>query len=483
MNAFTSALKDKVTESRTLNGSLTYSTSLSSNVDLFFLGSALRGQSESRITDLFAKAMAEDSKIAMANLWYIRDIRGGQGERQQARNIVKYLATNYADLITVEFINKLVNYGRYDDILILLDTHKELVIEYIRDQLSNENSLLAKWLPSENTSSVKTKIFAKIIRQGLGITSQEYRKILSQLRAKQHLVETALTNKDYDSIQYDHLPSKAGLKYRKAFLSKDTERYKEFLTAVNSGEKKINTGTLTPVDIVNKYFAKGMSCDRPSDDAVLNTMWNNLPDVFNGEYENSIVVADTSGSMTISYYDTSVRPLSVCISLAMYIAERNKGLFKDTFMTFSGTPELQEVKGRDLFEKINNLRKADWAGTTNLDAVFDIILRACCEHNVSADECPKRIYIISDMEFNSCVRSNATTMNRIRQKYIDCGYEIPQIFFWNVNSKTNNMPVRYNENGVGLISGFSPIILRYILNKENVTPEMIMMETLQRYLD
>lgn len=484
MNAFTSALKDKTTETRTLNGSLTYSTSLSSNVDLFFLGSALRGQSESRITNLFAKAMAEDSRIAMANLWYIRDIRGGQGERQQARNIVKYLAKNYTDLITVEFINKLVNYGRYDDILVLLDTHKDLVIEYIRERLGNEDSLLAKWLPSENTSSVKTKQYAKMIRKGLGISSQEYRKILSQLRAKQHLVETALTNKDYDSIQYDHLPSKAGLKYRKAFLNNDAERYKAFLTAVNSGEKKINTGTLTPVDIVGKYFTHSWgSCSRPSDDVVLNTMWNNLPDVFNGEYENSIVVADTSGSMTSSYNGTSVKPISVCVALAMYIAERNKGLFKDTFMTFSDRPQLQEIKGKDLFEKINNLSSADWAGSTNLDAVFDKILRACCEHNVDADECPKRIYIISDMEFNNCVYSDTTTMNRIRQKYIECGYEIPQIFFWNVNSKTENVPVRFNEKGVGLISGFSPIILRYILNKEEVTPETIMMETLSRYLD
>lgn len=488
MNAFTSALKNKTTETYTLNGSLTYSSSLNANVDLFFLGSALRGQTEDRITSLFAKAMVENADLALANLWYIRDIRNGQGERQQARNIVKYLGQNYPNLITVEFLQKLVNYGRYDDILTLLETHNSLIIEFIRERLANEDNLLAKWLPSENTSSKKTKEYAKKIRQGLGISSVEYRKILSQLRAKQKLVETTLTNKDYDALEYEHIPSKAGLKYRKAFLNHDAERYKSYLNQVNSGEKKINTGTLTPVDIVGKYFQNAYgwyssTCSRPSDDKVLNTMWNNLPDVFDGKYENSIVVADTSGSMLTSYGNTKVKPLSVAVSLAMYIAERNKGLFKDTFMTFSTTPQLQEIKGKDLFEKINNLSSADWHGSTDLDAVFDTILRACCEHNVEEDECPKRIYIVSDMEFNGCVKSNATTMNRIREKYIECGYQIPQIFFWNVNSKTDNIPVRYNEGGVALISGFSPNILKYVLKTGEISPQSIMLDTLSKYMD
>lgn len=480
-NTFINSLKEETTETETLNGSKTYSTSLSANLDLFFLGSALRGQEKDKILDLFTKAFAENKELAIANLWYLRDVRGGQRERQQARNIINYLGKNYNGIITKDFLKKIVNYGRYDDLWILLKTNKELIIEFIKECLDNNNSLIAKWLPSENTSSEETRYIAKIIRSGLKMSSKDYRQLLSKLRKQQNIVETKLTNKDYDKIDYEHVPSKAMLKYRKAFLEKDKERYNKFMNDVSNSVKKVNTATLTPVDIVDKYIFVN-DC-RPADDKVLEMLWKNLPDMFEGKKENSLVIADVSGSMFGGYNNTSTLPISVSISLAMYIAERNNGIFKNTFMTFSSRPKLQEIKGDDLFTRIQNLSQTEWGCSTDLDAVFDKILNACLKNNVPAKECPKRIYIISDMEFNYCCNSDKTTFERIKRKYADANYKIPEIFFWNINTKTKNCPVRFNEKGVALISGFSPNILKYILGKDNITPEKIMMDVLKKYME
>lgn len=484
-NSFIDAISDETTKTFTENGSLTYNTSLSANVDLFFMGSALRGKQPKFIVDLFIKAYIENKDMALANLWYLRDIRNGQGERQSARNILKYIGTNYNELITNDFLNKIVQYGRYDDILTLLSTNTDIVIGYINDELKKNNSLLAKWLPSINTSSNKTKSLGHLVRKKLGLSCVEYRKLLSKLRKEQKLVETALSTKQYSSIQYDKVPSQASLKYRLAFARNDGERYLKYIENVKNGKTKINTATLTPVDIVKNYTKNGYSIvnNRPENEDVLNTMWNNLINVFSDNFENSIVVADTSGSMFDTYNNTSVKPIDVSLSLALYIAERNKGLFHNKFMTFSANPTLQTIKGSSLYEKLMNLNMSDWDMNTDLDKVFKVILNACKLHNVPESDCPKRIYIISDMEFDGSVNYNKTTYDRIASYYNDAGYKMPEVIFWNASARQNNVPVRFNQQGVGLISGFSPNILKYILNENDISPEKIMLNVLRNYLD
>lgn len=490
MSSFLKAVQNESTKTFTENGDNTFSTTLNSNLDLFFMGSALRCQNEQRIASIFDNAMAENSDVAMANLFYLRDIRGGQGERNTFRIMLKEVARLYPEKITNELLDSIAKYGRYDDILTLLNTNKDLVISYIKAKLAEGDSLLAKWLPSENTSSAKTKFIAKIIRLALDMSSKDYRKTLSELRAKQKLIETSLTTKDYKSIKYSSVPSKAMMKYRKAFLSKDTETFKSYLDSVTKGEVKINTATLNPCEIVSKFKPSAswrnyfFGATIPTDEMkALDVMWNNLPNYFGDEFENSLVIADTSGSMTTpASIKSTMTCMDVSLSLAMYIAEKNKGLFKDNYITFSETPQLVQLKGQTLAQKLSCFKSI--VANTNLDAVFDLILKSCIDNQVPVEDCPKRLYIISDMEFDSATGRayNQTATQRIKQKYESAGYPVPQIVFWNVASRQNNCPVRYNESNVALVSGYSPVVLKYILNKDIPTPVDIMMEVLKRYM-
>ena len=484
MSILGDALQKQTTVGYTENGAKTFTTSLSANCDFFFRAGAMRGQNQN-VVDLFVKAYIEDKNLALANLFYLRDCRKGIGERDLARSIFKELVDNCSDVITIEFIDKLVNYGRYDDVLYGLtnDKTKQLVIDYIKTELNNGNSLLAKWLPSINASSNRTKYYANMIIKALDITPAQYRKKLSELRQAQHLLETTMTNKDYGNIQYEHIPSQAHRKHTKAFYRNDEDNYRKYLDSVQKGEKKINTTTITPVEIVAKYSPTCSYVKRPSDDEALNTLWNNLPDLFNGKKENSLVVCDISGSMT-SRTSTGTRPIDVSIALALYIAERNTGLFHNEYMSFSHDSHLVKVKGNDLYEKLNYISQTDMGFDTNIKSVFDNLLKACVVNNIPEEECPKRIYIISDMEFNDCYidGTDITVFECAKQKYEEAGYKLPQLFFWNVNSRQANVPVRYDETGTALISGYSPNILGYILGEEEITPESIMMKVLKNYM-
>ena len=482
MSILGDALQKQTTVGYTENGAKTFTTSLSANCDFFFRAGAMRGKNKD-VVNLFVKAYIEDKTLALANLFYLRDCRKGVGERDLARSIFKELVDNYSDVITNEFIDRLVGYGRYDDILYALTNNKtkQLVIDYISKGLNDGNSLMAKWLPSINASSKKTKSYANMIIKGLGITPAEYRKKLSELRQAQHLLETTMTNKDYANIQYEHIPSQAHRKHTQAFFRNDEANYRKYLDSVQKGEKKVNTTTITPVEIVAKY--RKYTVIRPTDDQALNVLWNNLPDLFNGKKENSLVVCDISGSMT-SPTSTGTKPIDVSIALALYIAERNTGIFHNEYMSFSHNSHLIKVKVNDLYEKLSYISNTDEGYDTNIQSVFDNLLKACVENNIPESECPKRIYIISDMEFNDCCISDndVTIFEYAKQKYEEAGYKLPQLFFWNVNSHQENVPVRYDETGTALISGYSPNILGYILGEEEMTPESIMMKVLKNYL-
>ena len=484
MSLLGDALEKQTTVGLTENGAKTFTTSLSANCDFFFRAGAMRGKNKD-VVDLFVKAYIEDKNLALANLFYLRDCRKGVGERDLARSIFKELVDNYPEVVDDGFLNKFVKYGRYDDVLYALtnDKTKIDIVNFIARGLDGGNSLMAKWLPSINASSKKTKYYANLIIKALNISPALYRKRLADLRQEQHLLETTMTNKDYTNIQYEHIPSQAHRKHTQAFFRNDEANYRKYLDSVQKGEKKVNTTTITPVEIVAKYNPTYSYMKRPSDDEALNTLWNNLPDLFNGKKENSLVVCDISGSMT-SRTSTGTRPIDVSIALALYIAERNTGLFHNEYMSFSHDSHLVKVKGNDLYEKLNYISQADMGYDTNIESVFDNLLKACVANNIPEEECPKRIYIISDMEFNDCDidGTDITVFECAKQKYEEAGYKLPQLFFWNVNSRQENVPVRYDETGTALISGYSPNILGYILGEEEITPESIMMKVLKNYL-
>lgn len=443
----------------------------------------------------FIKAFAEDKDTAVKILFYARDIRGGLGERRIFRVILNWLALNYPETV-IKNIELVPEYGRYDDLLSLLNTPCESsALELIKKTLANDIknneegagvSLLAKWLPSINASNKDTVSAGKKIAKLLNMDGREYRKTLSSLRAKIRIIENDLREKDY-TFEYSAQPSKALLKYRGAFLRNDRERYIEFLNAAAEGKAKMNTGALYPYEIVEKCLlnlngfwwspAPHITADER---LALDVTWNSLPDFTKGE--NALVVCDGSGSM----YNRFSQPMSISIamSLAIYYAERNKGAFHNNFITFSESPQLVEIKGDDIKEKAEYCSQFNEVANTNIQAVFELILNAALKHNVPQSEMPAKIYIISDMEFDSCTRdADATNFEYAKELFKSHGYKLPEIVFWNVASRRENIPVKMNEQGVTLVSGMSPTV--FSIATEGLTPYEVMMNLLSspRYKD
>lgn len=465
----------------TENGAITPNGTSSDIIDFFFHSAAMRNASEQRITDMWDKAFNENPQTALRILFYIRDVRGGQGERRVFRIITKHMLSNKNTLNWLCNNAKLIpEYGRWDDLIYLTYESKDTQFEFIGlkiidNQLMNdylfintsEVSLLAKWMPSENASSLKTKEMGKYFRKKLNLTPKEYRNILTNIRNHLRIVETNLTKKDYESIDYSTVPSKASLKYRKAFIRNDYERYTDYLEKVNNGKSKINASTLYPYEIVSKFTNRYI---RPSKEEsnTLNTLWNNLPDYVDNL--NGIVVADTSGSMGIM----NGRPMDVSVSLAMYIAERNKNeTFKDYFISFSENPKFHKITGNTLAERCKSVQLGDMENT-NIQAVFDLMLNRAKNYKVPVEDMPKFILIVSDMEFDYCAEnSSLSNFENIRNKYKNAGYPMPTLVFWNVNSRNNHTPVTINDRGVVLISGCSPVIMKYALTACNNLMDII----------
>jgi hypothetical protein len=466
MNTLINAIANEQNVTTTENGAATLSSSLNHIVDFFSLGGALRTRSESDIVSLFSKAFATNKLTALKVLFYLRDVRGGQGERRTFRTCFKWLCENYPDTAWNNFKN-VYEFGRFDDLFVAQGTPvwKNVLAAIRVNWLRSESNLMWKWLPSENTSSSKTKALATEIRKYLGISSKEYRKTLSAQRKALDVVERKMCANKWSDINYKGVPSKAALQYKNAFKKRDGDRYEQFISDVAAGKTTINASTLYPYDIVNKAL-------NGDDSKTLDVLWNSLPNYMEGDTSNGLVVADVSGSM-------SGRPLEVSISLAMYISERNNGAFKDCFITFSEKPTLEKVVGNNIRERVTNLNRANWGMSTDLEGVFNLILKTAIKNRVPTDEMPTKVYIISDMEFNqACHNPSATLFETIDTKYKSSGYVRPDLVFWNVNARNNQSPVRFDERGTCLVSGCSPSILTSLLSGNISSPAQLMLNTI-----
>ena len=458
-------LKQEANRTYTENGAVTNRSTGSELLDLFATVGALRRADEQEITDRFLRAWTEDKDLAMKLLFYARDVRGGLGERRVFRAVLRWLAVNEPKSL-VKNLPLIAEYGRWDDVAILLDSPvKAAVVDLLKEQLAKDQealkqedapvSLLGKWLPSINAHKVDTVKRGRLLAKELGLSEREYRKILSALRARIRILENNLREMDY-SFDYSKQPSKAMFKYRKAFARNDRERYTEFLQRVQKGEATLHTGTLLPYELVDSWLTNSGRYRMPSPEEAmtLNTTWAALEDFATDE--NALAIVDTSGSM---YWSNSPKPASVALSLGLYFAERAKGPFRNHFIEFSAHPELIELKGETFVEKLRYIASFNEVANTNLTAVFDLILSAAVKNSVPQEDLPQKLYIISDMEFDACVHNaSATVFENARKCYAEHGYELPQLVFWNVQSRNRQQPVTMNDRGVALVSGCSPRI-------------------------
>ena len=458
-------LKKTANKTYTENGAVTHRTSGKDCLNLFAAIGALRRADDQNICSRFLKAYAENPDLAMKILFYARDVRGGLGERRVFRSILVWLASNEKSSV-VRNLPYIAEYGRWDDVLVLLKTpcRKEalaLLEEQFREDLAaledgGDISLLGKWLPSVNASNQETVVMAKMIAKSFGLSDRDYRKALTGLRARIRIIENNLREKDY-TFDYSKQPSKAMFKYRKAFLRNDGERYAAFMDRVDRGEAKLHTGTLMPYELVERAY----DCSE-EERRSLDVTWRTLEDFTTDE--NALVAADGSGSM---YWGSKPMPAAVAQSLAIYFAEHNKGKFHNHFLTFSMTPQLVEIKGKDFVEKVRYCRTFDECANTNLEAVFDLILQAAAENHVPRAEMPAKLYIISDMEFDHCVKnSSMTNFENAKASYAAAGYKLPDLVFWNVDSRHEQQPVKENDRGVALVSGNSPRIFSMVMDGE-----------------
>jgi hypothetical protein len=467
MNTFANAVINQ--EARTENGMKARASTASACVDLFFKIGAMRGQDP---IPAFTAAFVEDAEIATRIALWARDVREGAGEREIFRKIMKHTENQH-------LIDKTPELGRWDDLLVFLEDGvdadiQEYIIRKIATALIDGNGLCAKWMPRKGPVAVK-------LRAALQLSPKQYRKLLVN-RTK--VVETQMCAKDWDAINFSHVPSLAASRYKKAF-NRNTPKYKEWAEKLVKGDKtvKVNAGAVYPYDVLKgvRNSLLGLpSLDNTELDVVV-AQWEALPNYIGDA--NVLPLVDVSGSMVTAIGGSKTTAMDVAVSLGLYCADKNKGKFKDTFLTFSESPQLLNLKG-DILQKVQQMVTSKWGMNTNLHAAFNKILDVARKGKVPQEEMPQTLLIMSDMQFDACVKQDDSAIEMIRRKYEEAGYQMPNVVFWNLNAK-DNVPVKFNEQGVALVSGFSPSILKAVLSgdMENLTPVGVMMKTLmvERY--
>ena len=473
----------------TENGAPTFSSTLNKNLDCFGLFSAKRSNPDEAVS-LFMSAFAEDPNLAVLNLFYARDIREGQGEREIfRRSINEYYKTNNYSLNILELIPE---YGRWDDLINLVLHENQSVVkrvcEIIRLQLEQDEktphpSLMVKWLPLPNSvnNKFRKKVAWKLIELLEGDTRPEkqkhWRKTITKIREKMVLMERLLSQRRFNEIKYDQIPSRTFKKYLEAFRRNDPEGFAEFLEFAKKGEKKINASCVYPHEIIcDIRYGSHRNEEREQ-------IWKNIPDLnINGSI---LTMVDVSGSMLSPTLPNSrVTPFDVSIGLGLYTAERCKGIFKDHIITFTDDPHLLHVPPTmSLMQRYSKIDNEGMGFNTNVQKAFELILKAAVKHGVPDSEMPDSILIISDMEFDAIegVGRNLTNFEYIKQRYSEVGVKLPQLVFWNVASRGSNLPVQKDENGTILVSGFSINTLKLIC--AGITPERFMLKVLhsERY--
>lgn len=478
-NSFVTALLNEENKTVTHNGDRAYRSTLSKVLDFYSKAGAIRGSSDSEKTGLFNAAFNEDNLLALKALFYLRDIRGGVGERETFRIILKEQARRFPNSIRTN-LDLISEFGRWDDLFVLIGTPLEadvikLVIAQLLSDMANcekgNISLLAKWLSSENASSSESKKLAHKFINALGVTPRKYRKMLVKLRTQLNIVETPMSKNLWKVIKYENVPSRASMIYRKAFKKNDESRYTEYLGKVEKGEAKINVSGIFPYELA--YKARNSSVEEKT----LDLQWKAIPMLIPEGYK-AIALCDTSGSMkNVHLPDSKATALDVSIAMGVFLAEKLEGPFKDLLITFSREPKLHRVSGKTLKEKFGNIPV--YIENTNLMAAFDLLLKVAVENSIPKEDMLDAIFIFSDMQFDrhDCIPNyNRSTYEAAKNKFQVYGYDLPRVIFWNLSGVLSNQPAKMDDRGVVMVSGFSSSLFGNVF--KGADPFTNMIETL-----
>jgi hypothetical protein len=460
MNSVSFKQAAKMGATTTDNGMPAYESTGSALTDLFFAIGAARNMDHNVVLDMFQKAYDEDALMAMKILFWARDVRGGAGERKVFRDIISHL-----DLTNPEVVYKNLGlipfFGRWDDVLTLRESVqlKELIADVIVNQKEGYQ-LAAKWMPRQGS-------FAHSMAKFLKISPKQWRKLLVR---SSNTVEQKMCAQQWDKIEYSHLPSIAAKQYQAAFGRHDPVGYAKYKAQLETGEAKVNAGAIFPHDVIVGI--------KNGDAVVGQAQWDALPN-FMGD-NNALAMIDTSGSMNCPAGSSNSLCIDVAIALGLYVSEKQTGAFNGTYLTFSGQPELASFRGKTVAKKLHNMSHDGWEMNTNIESAFDKILEVAKLHKVEQKDMPKYLIILSDMQFDQCVRDpSQTAMEMMESRYELSGYDMPNVVFWNLNAR-GNVPVSFSKSGVACVSGFSPAIMKAVLAAKSLTPYSLMIDTINQ---
>lgn len=480
------ALKQEANWAETENGAEALVSTGSRLLDFYGSLGNYRTTTGSRITADFDAAFKEDALVATKLLFYCRDARGGVGERQTFRKVLRHLGENYPEVAEKNI--PLVGYfGRFDDLYSLVGTKSEDAMwEFMKEQFEQDVanmeagkpcSLLAKWIKTPDGSLETTRMLGKLTAKKLGYGRNKqmyFKKKLKALRKYIGIVEPYVYTRQFDMIDYSKMPGKALLRYKNLITEYDAQRYAKYLESVSKGEAKMNASVVTPYDVVRNYVTNSYNCGfKDKKDDTIELMWQNLPDYIDKEKaKNSLIVCDVSGSM---YGDNAIL---VALALTVYASERNTGFFKDHFITFSGRPSIQALEGKTLLQRLKNLIRADWGMNTDINAVMSLLLNVAIKNKVAPEDMPVAITIVSDMQFDSACHNGTTYVQKFREQFRQAGYELPNIIFWNVRNSKSVFHTNKDEHGVQLASGCSASVFADVIKSMNMTPYEAMMNVI-----
>ena len=495
MNEFKQTLNGVNNFQQTENGATGYSTSGQNLVDLNFRVPSNHNNVTREDVVAFAAALKEDMVTAVKWLFYLRDVREGLGERDSFINL--FLALNaYNEEAAIKVLPLIPEFGRWKDVIDILsqvgdDTDiSNAIYSLIENQLREDCvnltegksvSLLAKWLPSVNASS-KSRKLAKRICNKLVLTFENYRKVLSSLRKYLDVTEVKTCDDKWNEIDYNKVSSNANARYLKSFMKHDPERRQKYLDALSSPAAAgavMHASNLYPHEVYAKYSETSRNgyygFNEVKIDQGIEALWANLKNI--DTVGNTMVVVDGSGSMEAKISGSNIMAIDVARSLGVFFSERCTGEFKDKVIEFSSNPHYIDLTTcKTLADKYNTLIKYDDCSNTNLEKVFDLLLKTAIDHKLPQSELPQRILIVSDMEFDNAtsiagydqhfyiMEQYKTLFQTIKDRWTAYGYTMPNIVFWNVNSRTKTIPVTANECGVTLVSGYSVNNVKMVLS-------------------
>jgi hypothetical protein len=455
---FSEAVVQHNNTTTTTNGAKAYVSTCNKVLDFFSKAGSMRNIDS---TSSFKEAFDENKDLALRSLLWVRDVRGGAGERKVFRDNLEYLLTN--NLVPASFLSKIPEVGRWDDLFVAFNTpYDGHALHLIKLALKAKDALCAKWMPRKGA-------IAETIRKYLRLTPKSYRKLLVGLT---QVVETKMCSQDWDSIEYSKVPSSAHNIYKKAFSLHSPERYSEYKESLTKGEAKINASVLYPHQVV-----KSLSIDK----TIANAQWKALPNYIPSD-SSILPMIDLSGSMDTQSAASGFSCKELAIALGLYTSTKNTGVFQNLWLNFSRKPRMYELTGDTLAQQYNSLNFSDWGGSTDINLAFDLILDVAVQNELSNDDLPKVLLVLSDMQFDAANGDGFTNFEEVKIRFKEFGYELPNVVFWNLNASYSNQPCKKDDSGAMLVSGFSPSILEPVLSNkiENITPEGLMINVLMK---